>query len=210
MNLHIIKKNEPFANAMIISGINNTSGVTTTLNNLAKSSIYRVYIRTICASSGTNTGWSAVKGFRTAGPLYVNASATGNNDGTSWSNGFTNLQSAFSSVSNNGEIWIAKGTYIPHITDKERNFKVNRRNLKIYGGFAGTENNLGDRVRGANETILSGDLNNNDINTASYSSNYSNTTRLENSRHIINITSGGENLLLDGLTISDAHNSGKP
>ena len=59
-----------------------------------------------------------------------------------------------------------------------------------------------------NETILSGDLQGNDANVTGYFDNYSNSTRQNvNSFHIINITATGNDLLLDGLTISDAHNS---
>ena len=81
-------------------------------------------------------------------------------------------------------------------------------NLKIYGGFAGTETLVSDRVLGTNETILSGDLQGNDVNVADFIANYGNTTRnADNSYHVINIKATAKNLVLDGITVSDAHNN---
>ena len=197
------KASESFSNAIIHNNISTLLPLT----NLTRDTYYKVYIRKYC-TTGVSP-WSIAKNLRTSGGItYVNNIATGNNDGSSWVNAFTDLQTAINTANDNSVIWVAKGVYRPASSNKETSYTINKKNVKIYGGFAGTESNIGDRVRGANETILSGDLNNNDVNTSNYSSNYPNTTRLENSRHIINITNAGENLLLDGLTISDAHNDG--
>ena len=199
------KASEPFANAIITTNI--TTG-NLPITNLTSATLYKVYIRKHCAVNNISA-WSLAKNLRTNGdPIYVNQAAIGSNDGSSWADAFTDLQTAINTVNDNSEIWVAKGVYKPDTSNKEASYIINKENIKIYGGFVGTESNIGDRVRGANETILSGDLNHNDVNTSGYSSNYSNTTRLENSRHIITIANGGENLLLDGLTISDAHNNG--
>ena len=198
------KASEPFTNAIIVTNV--TTG-NLPITNLTKNTLYKIYIRKRCTVNISD--WSAPKDLRTnAEVVYVNNLAIGNNDGTSWADAFTNLQAALNIVNENSEIWVAKGVYKPAISDKEASYTVNKENIKIYGGFTGTENHRWERVRGANETILSGDLNNNDVNTSDYATNYSNTTRLENSRHIITIANGGENLLLDGLTISNAHNNG--
>ena len=198
------KASEPFANAVIVNNITNGN---LPISNLTSATLYKVYVRKHC--TGNVSSWSVAKNLRTnGGVVYVNSAATGNNDGSSWSNGFTDLQMALTTVNDNSEIWIAAGTYKPHAIDKEVAFEINKADVKIYGGFAGTENHTWQRVIGANETILSGDLNNDDVNASDYPSNYTNSARNENSRHIITITDAGENLLLDGLTISDAHNSG--
>ena len=137
---------------------------------------------------------------------YVNHTATGNNDGTSWADAYTDLNDALTNTYNDSNIWVASGTYTPHASDRNIAFDITISNLSIYGGFAGTETQILDRVLGANETIISGDLQGNDVNVADFVSNYSNATRnTDNSYHVINITAGGDNLLLDGLTISDAH-----
>ena len=142
------------------------------------------------------------------GTVYVNTLAAGSNDGSSWANAYTDLSNAINSTLGNSEIWVASGTYKPHAASRNVSFNIEVSDLKIYGGFAGTETAITQRVLGANETILSGDLNDDDVNIADFISNYSNTTRnADNSYHIINIAATGNNLLLDGLTISDAHNN---
>ena len=45
--------------------------------------------------------------------LYVRASATGGNTGTSWTDAFTNLQVAIQSTQAGDEVWVAVGTYLP-------------------------------------------------------------------------------------------------
>ena len=45
--------------------------------------------------------------------IFVNASATGANDGSSWSDAYTDLQSALGQASPGDEIWVAAGVYNP-------------------------------------------------------------------------------------------------
>jgi len=200
------KTSEPFSNATIVTGVNSGS---TTLTVLDESTSYDVYIREQCASSGTATGWSASRNFRTLGKIFVNLNATGANDGSSFADAFTDLQDALAvSQSNGQEIWIAAGRYTPHASNRGIYYVINKQNMSLYGGFLGTETQLSDRVVGTNETVLSGDLQNNDANVADFLGSYTNTTRnADNSYRVISITATGNNLLLDGLTISDAHNN---
>lgn len=199
-------KDAPFSSATIITNI--TSG-NTQLSGLMSNTFYDVYIKEQCATS--TSGWSAPKSFSTERPygrLYVNQNATGTSDGLSWANAFTNLQSALTEVIAGEEIWISSGTYTPHASNRGIYFVINKEDLKLYGGFDGTETQLADRTIGVNETILSADLQANDVNVSDYPGNYANTTRnADNSYRVVNITAAGNNLLLDGLTISDAHNN---
>ena len=71
----------------------------------------------------------------------------------------------------------------------------------MYGGFAGTETQLSDRIFGTNETILSGDLSGNDDSTIAFN----NATRNDNSYQIIQIYNGTNNVVIDGLTITGGH-----
>lgn len=104
--------------------------------------------------------------------LYVNANATGGNDGLSWASAFVSLQSAISlamKCSVIGQIWVAKGTYYPTADElgitnppnvRTKTFTL-RRNLTIYGGLAGNEPvnfDLSQRNFVTNEVILDGDI----------------------------------------------------
>lgn len=201
------KTSEPFSNATIIPGI--ISGSTTSqasLTGLDTFTDYQVYVREQCSNI---TDWSNAITFKTTrqiGKIYVNTNATGANNGLSWADAYTDLQDALTNAFANEDIWVAAGTYYPHASSRNTYFQLDKDNLKIYGGFDGTETQLSDRVFGSNETILSGDLNNNDINVSDFANNYANTSRNgDNSYHIVNITAN--NILLDRLTISDAHNN---
>lgn len=194
------KNSETFSNAVIINGI--TSG-TTNLSGLDVFTNYRVYVKQHCVNN--TTGWSLPINFtttRTIGRIYVNAAASGNNNGISWANAYTNLENALAVAQNNEEIWITEGTYKPHASDRAVSFTIADLNLKLYGGFIGNETQLSQRIFGAHETILSGDLLGNDDNILSHV----NTTRNDNSYNIISIQ--GNNSLLDRLTITGGHANG--
>jgi len=98
--------------------------------------------------------------------IYVNKTATGNNNGTSWTDAFTDLQDAIDVNCSNVEIWVAAGTYYPTAspdgttTDPRNKAFHLGMDMKIYGGFAGTETQLSARDAAANITRLSGDIDN--------------------------------------------------
>ena len=128
--------------------------------------------------------------------LFVDADATGNNDGSSWQNAYTNLDTALANfdVIFHNEIWVAAGTYKPG-DGQNRNAYFNVI-APIYGGFAGNETNKNQRDLVANPTILSGDLNGND----NHSSTHPNTPdRSENSYTVVRLRSGGMySLIVEG------------
>ncbi|MFM2392774.1 MAG: hypothetical protein RLZZ546_756, partial [Bacteroidota bacterium] len=83
---------------------------------------------------------------------YVKEDASGSNDGSSWANAFTDLQSALN-CTNLKEIWVAQGAYPPSLdtnlmTPSQIHLSVfkMRNNLKIIGGFAGTETSITQRI----------------------------------------------------------------
>ena len=101
--------------------------------------------------------------------LYVNPDAVGNNSGNSWTNGFTNLQSAINAANTGDILFVKAGVYNPTQPiisgdNRSRSFYINK-NIKIYGGFNGTEATLGERNVAANVTTLSGDFIGNDTDT---------------------------------------------
>lgn len=150
-------------------------------------------IVTMAADNGGGSGNSTV--------YYVNPNATGNNDGTSWTDAYTDLQDALIIVTSNGDqIWVTSGTYKTDVSDRDASFKVY---TNVYGGFDGTETNLSDRdmslIHTTNATILSGDLLNDDDTTV----DFNDSTRDDNSKHVVEIYSN--NIEINGLTIKDGY-----
>lgn len=118
------------------------------------------YTFVIAATDGTLVGSKQYTVTVGAGSvhLYVYQTATGNNNGSSWANAFTDLQAAMAQVTTGDEIWVAKGTYSPGTLASS--YFTLKEGVKIYGGFAATESLLSERdslaIRGTNETRLDG------------------------------------------------------
>ena len=131
------------------------------------------------------------------GVFYVNANATGANNGTTWANAFNKLQDALVlGASCPFQVWVAEGTYRPAVgTNRDSSF-VMRNNLAIYGGFTGTETQLSRRNWVTNETILSGDI------------GVLNNT-IDNSFNVVRNDNNGLNntAILDGFTITGGNAS---
>ncbi|MBI1227563.1 MAG: hypothetical protein GC192_20185 [Bacteroidetes bacterium] len=93
--------------------------------------------------------------------IYVKQDGTG--DGTSWANAFGSLQQALTVAKFGNEIWVAEGTYHPvqceycDVHQREIAFRIPG-GVKIYGGFNGNENSLGQRRWFAHPTKLSGEI----------------------------------------------------
>ena len=152
---------------------------------------------------------------------YVNRNATGANNGTSWADAFTDLQTALNNACNKTTIYVAKGTYIPTVqVDFDKSGGVDAREVTfqipvgvtIYGGFVGNEASidaatLAARDFTANETILSGDLSGNDAVTGTFPSlTYGNYT--DNAHHVVYTKNVGTNTVLDGFTITGGNADG--
>ncbi|GAB4548399.1 MAG: hypothetical protein Tsb0014_43140 [Pleurocapsa sp.] len=125
--------------------------------------------------------------------LYVDGSASGSNNGSSWGNAYTRLQDALDDAESGDEIWVAKGTYRPTTTtDKSVSF-VLPDGVKMYGGFAGTETNKSQKDSAKNVTILSGD-----IGTIGNIS--------DNSYTVVDISGTSSNAVVEGFTITGGNN----
>src|SRR3954451_7363940 len=86
---------------------------------------------------------------------FVSASATGANNGASWSNAYTNPQFALLRSDCN-EIWVAKGVYKPTLgLDPSVSFVIPS-GVEMYGGFIGDETARDSRRPAVNLTVLSG------------------------------------------------------
>ncbi len=121
-------------------------------------------LRTLAIAAGTatlvgvNTAQAAVR--------YVKFNAVGANNGTSWNNAYRKLQDALATVVDGDEVWVAAGTYVPALpgdtNPRHQSFTV-RRGAKVYGGFAGNESARAQRNPAIHLTILSGDINGDDL-----------------------------------------------
>ncbi|MGH1339564.1 MAG: choice-of-anchor Q domain-containing protein, partial [Aureispira sp.] len=99
--------------------------------------------------------------------IYVDLNATGANNGTSWTNAYTNIEWAFAFAVSGDDIWLAKGTYYTSTMNDPNNTFALVNGVNLYGNFVGTETNINQRVGlipdstgidRINETILSGDI----------------------------------------------------
>ena len=126
--------------------------------------------------------------------IYVDAGATGANNGSSWPDAYNYLQDALAAAVSGDEIWVTEGVYKPDqgvgITpgDWTATFQL-KNGVVIYGGFAGVETSLDQCDWKANETILSGD-----IGTPGNNS--------DNSYHVVVGSGTDETAVLDGFTIT--------
>ncbi|MAT42331.1 MAG: hypothetical protein CL609_08325 [Anaerolineaceae bacterium] len=101
------------------------------------------------------------------GPVFANSiiyvSKSGDNtSGTSWVTAYTDLQTALTAASGGDQIWVAAGVYKPGLARTDSFNLVP--GVAVYGGFAGDEININERDWETNLTILSGDINGDDIN----------------------------------------------
>lgn len=137
--------------------------------------------------------------------VYVDAGATGANDGTSWADAYIHLQDGLQRARQAGqpkEVWVAAGTYYPDrgasvtLGSRTATFLLNVNGLSLYGGFAGGETMRSERDPEANPTILSGDLAGND--------DASPASRSENSLHVVtaNVSGSSSVVRLDGFVVT--------
>ncbi|HJV66454.1 MAG TPA: hypothetical protein VJ550_12015, partial [Geomonas sp.] len=120
----------------------------------------------ICTLTFLVTGFAILAAPRSvqAATIYVNAAAGGLNNGTSWADAYTDLQPALTAALAGDQIWVAAGTYKPGPPwDRNATFAM-KDGVGIYGGFpaSGTPG-WADRDWQANVTVLSGDIDGNNV-----------------------------------------------
>ncbi|MCK4873180.1 MAG: hypothetical protein KAS72_10680 [Phycisphaerales bacterium] len=134
-----------------------------------------------------------------SGVLYVRSGADPNGDGLSWSHAINDLHDALTIAADPNlgisEVWVAAGTYAPAGAwgDRSAGFELVD-GVAIYGGFAGHEMSLATRDSVRNPTVLSGDLNGDDIALLAGST-------LDNVYHVVTAADVGPTTVLDGFII---------
>lgn len=138
----------------------------------------------------------------TARVIYVDASATGANNGSSWANAYTHLSVALFHASFGAHLWVAEGVYTPG-TQRDDSFFL-KNGVSVYGGFptGGGDGTFSARFPRVHLTHLSGEIGGNDND--------------DNTFHVIHGDSDAqEGIIIDGVVIADGaavgasdHNSG--
>jgi hypothetical protein len=154
--------------------------------------------------------------------IYVNKNIVGGNgSGSSWNNAIPELADALLWAKQNEvnwetnplQIWVAAGTYMPKYrpdnlsgnnpTDRSNSFLMVK-NVSIFGGFAGNETNMSSRDWRSNETILSGDFNENDVITNA-GQTLTITQNWDNAEHVVIAAGEVGQIELNGFLIKGGH-----
>jgi LPXTG-site transpeptidase (sortase) family protein len=146
-------------------------------------------------------------------PLYAAPASLGEGNCSSWANACT-LADALAFAMSGEQVWVKAGVHYPVATtsDPRRATFTLKNGVQVYGGFAGTpgtEDNFSVRDWQTNKTILSGDIDQNDINT---DGNYiaEKTTHIQGNNAYHVVTGGGTNntAVLDGFVITAGQANG--
>lgn len=130
--------------------------------------------------------------------IYVDAAATGANDGSSWTDAFVDLQVALSAATS-GEIWVANGTYRTGGPGTPRSVSFALKNgVALFGGFDGDESATFQRNPFAKQTILSGDVNGDD--QSDWVNHY------ENAYRVVTAAGCSPSTIIDGFVIRGGTN----
>ena len=122
---------------------------------------------------------------------YVKADATGTQNGLSWDNAFTDLQSALSIAVYGDEIWVAYGQYkTTQTTDRDISF-VLKDGVNLYGSFSGVETTVNQRDLSNLTTVLNGDIGQTGDDN-------------DNTKHILSGSNITSNIIIDGFKIINA------
>ena len=143
--------------------------------------------------------------------IYVDVDANGLNDGSSWENAYNFLQNAVADANSAGkpvEIWVAQGIYKPDqgvgITPGDRTATFQLINgVTLQGGYAGFgQPDPNARDIELYETILSGDLDGDDVEVGDPCDLRDERARAENSYHVSTANGTDPSAILNGLTIA--------
>lgn len=140
--------------------------------------------------------------------IYVDAGAAGENDGSSWADAFNYLQDALMIASTGDEIRVAQGIYKPDLGggntpgDRKATFRLIN-GVTIRGGYAGfTEADPNVLDMNLYQSVLSGDLNGDDVEVEEPRDLLNEPTRRDNSCHVVTGSHTDETTVLDGFTIT--------
>ncbi|HUV63465.1 MAG TPA: MBL fold metallo-hydrolase, partial [Sedimentisphaerales bacterium] len=148
--------------------------------------------------------------------IYVDDDAAGANDGSSWEGAYTFLQEALADASLSEkpvEIRVAQGIYRPNgglVATPEFDWRTTTfqliNSVALKGGYAGlSQPDPNARDVQLYKTILSGDLNGNDVDVADPSDLLNELTRADNSYHVVIGSGTDDSAVLDGFTVMNGN-----
>jgi predicted outer membrane repeat protein len=126
--------------------------------------------------------------------IYVDKNATGNNNGTTWSNAYITIELAFSNSIVGDKIWVAQGVYKPAGTLRTTAYNIPN-GVEVYGSFIGNETAVNQRnLTNGPLTTLNGDINNVGVNT-------------DNCYSVVKFTNVSNLTVFDGFKIINGYNN---
>ncbi len=126
--------------------------------------------------------------------IYVNATATGLNNGSSWQDAYTDLQTALQTAAQGDSVWVTKHLYYPTTTaDRNISFEIPN-GIDLIGGFIGNESDIHQRPD-SSWTTLSGNI----ADTA---------LRTDNTNNVLYIDALQDMTTIDGFIIRDGYSLG--
>jgi hypothetical protein len=145
--------------------------------------------------------------FSNTGPFYVKPGGDGNC--LDWENA-CELRYALNHSIPGQEVWVAAGVYKPTSVDTTPTDADRKATFQllpdVYGGFAGMEIALDQRDPAAHPTILSGDIDNNDVNTDG--NNIAETSADIVGNNSYHVVTGASGATLDRFTVTAGNANG--
>ncbi|MCJ2164290.1 MULTISPECIES: aryl-sulfate sulfotransferase [unclassified Pseudodesulfovibrio] len=121
--------------------------------------------------------------------VHVDSKATQPGDGSSWASAMQELDQALASAADGDQIWVAEGVYTPNPSaGRAATFKLVP-GVEIYGGFSGTEVELGKRNFKKHQTTLSGDIGQMGVPDD----------------NVFHVVTGADRAVLDGFTVTGGY-----
>lgn len=131
--------------------------------------------------------------------LYAAPVSSGAGDCSTWSDACT-LTFAINSAVSGEQVWAKSGIHVPGSTVTDT-FSL-KNGVSVYGGFAGNETSLDQRQWQTNITILSGDIDDNDITDARGVVIDTDDIVGNNVYHVVNGSNTDNSAILDGFIIT--------
>lgn len=134
--------------------------------------------------------------------IYVDESATGLRNGSTWQHAFNRLRPALLAARSGDEVRIAQGTYCPAQPGQSRVLSfIIPAGASVVGGFAGDGAVDPDAYDPETfVTTLTGDINGDD------GANFANVE--DNCHHVVTVLGGGRSTILRGVTVSGGNADG--